>query len=152
MAVILWAFRHSPASRSIKQCKDMKKMRNNTNLYWDAGIPGAPRCSNQIPFSHSCGNCPGNHKSLLDITTECFSELAVLLRLNNLLCSSPCYLLMWHLGMILPYFGCHVLALCVEELFEVAIFLDVWHGSQWMERYEDSADKKWIYLLHDAIF
>ena len=69
-------------------------------------------------FSHD------NLTSLLEIVTECFSELVALLRLNCLLCNSPCYLLMFLLlGVSLAYFCCHVLVLRVEESLEVAIFL-----------------------------
>lgn len=68
-------------------------------------------------FSHD------NITSLLEIVTECFSELSALLRSNFLLCNSPCYLLMLRLGSSLAYFRCHVLALSVEESLEVAIFL-----------------------------
>jgi hypothetical protein len=68
-------------------------------------------------FSHD------NLTSLLEIVTECFSELAALLRSNCLLCNSPCYLLMLPPGLSLAYFGCHVLALRVEESLEVTIFL-----------------------------
>ena len=66
-------------------------------------------------FSHD------NLTSLLEIVTECFSELPALLRSDCLLCKSPCYLLMLPLGLSLAYFGCHVLALLVEESFKVTV-------------------------------
>ena len=64
-----------------------------------------------------------NLTSLLEIVTECFLEFVALLRLNCLLRNSPCYLLTLPLGVSLAYFGCHVLALRVEESLEVTIFL-----------------------------
>ena len=66
-------------------------------------------------FSHD------NFASLLDIVTECFSEFAALLRSNCFLCIGSRYLLMLPLGLSLAYFGCHVLALHVEESLEVTI-------------------------------